>query len=150
MCRSSETINVNMFLKLAMIRFPGVLIGLSYNELGKVTHFQKHLCSSIETQGAEEFNRLNRSLSLACKPAALYSNLRRSSLYINLHDRYRRTTTSQARESRSVVLYYGNFFIVRMSSRACDVMLLFCGILYAFARRSCKSKYRVYITNQAK
>ena len=41
-------------------------------------------------------------------------------------------------------LYY---FIVRMSSRACDVM--FCGILHGFVRPSCKSIYRVYITNQA-
>ena len=36
-------------------------------------------------------------------PSALYSNLRRSALYIDLHDGYRRTTTSQARESWSVL-----------------------------------------------
>ena len=37
-----------------------------------------------------------------------------------------------------------------MPSRACDVMLLFCGILHVFVRSSCKSIYRVYITKQAK
>ena len=41
-------------------------------------------------------------------------------------------------------------FIVRMSSRACDVMLLFCGIFHVFVRPSCRSIYRVYITKQAK
>ena len=32
--------------------------------------------------------------------------------------------------------------------RACDVILLFCGIL-VFVRPSCKPMYRVYITKQA-
>ena len=37
----------------------------------------------------------------------------------------------------------------QMPARACDVMLLFCGILLEFVRPSCKSIYRIYITKQA-
>ena len=37
-----------------------------------------------------------------------------------------------------------------MSSRARDVVLLFCGILHVFMRPSCKSTYRICITKQAK
>ena len=33
-------------------------------------------------------------------------------------------------------------------TRACDLMLLFCGIVLVFVRTSCKSIYRVYITKQ--
>ena len=37
----------------------------------------------------------------------------------------------------------------QMPPRACDMMLLFCGIVLVFVRPSCKSIYRVYITKQA-
>ena len=37
----------------------------------------------------------------------------------------------------------------QMPARACDVILLFCGILLEFVRPSCKTIYRVYITKQA-
>ena len=49
------------------------------------------------------------SLRKWCKPTALQSKLRMSSLYIGLHDAYRRTTTSQARESWCV------FYIIIIS-----------------------------------
>ena len=57
--------------------------------------------SSLKTQGAEVSSIGRFPLCKWCKPTALYSNLRMSSLYIDLHDGFRRTT-----------------------SCACDVMLL--------------------------
>ena len=53
------------------------------------------------------------------------------------------------RAKAEVFLLYGNYFIVRMPSRARDVMLPFCGIHHIFVRPSRKSIYRVYITKQA-
>ena len=80
-----------------------------------------------------------------CNRPALYSKLPRRSLYVDLHNRYRRSTDIAGAESwSSYVLCYGNYFIVRMSSRACDVMLL-----HVFMRPSCNAIYRVYIRKQA-
>ena len=63
-----------------------------------------------------------------CKPTVLYSNLRRSSLYIDLHDGYHRTT-SQARESWCCVIYYGK---VRNSSYCVLARLLYDVIVLTF------------------
>ena len=93
------------------------------------------------------------SLRWWCTPTALYtatcSYLRRSSLYIDLHDGFRRTTTSQARESWCVfLLFYCLRVHWQMPARACDMMLLFCGIVLAFSRPSCKSILSVDTTER--
>ena len=71
--------------------------------------YKEHLWAGSGMPKSDANHRSQRSsigrfsLRKRCKPTALCSNLRRSSLYIDLHVGYRRTTTSQARPWRNVL-----------------------------------------------
>ena len=83
------------------------LIETWYHYKGTVHNVSCHTIMSYSSWSQHRGQRssIDRfSLRKWCKPTALYSKLRMSSLYIDLHDAYRRTRTSQACESWRV--YY--------------------------------------------
>ena len=88
--------------------------------------------NGFTSQDSEEFNR---SLSSVCGASWPHSTTTRGEVRYILT--YTMGTAEQQHRRRA------------KADRACDVMLLFCGIVIVFVRPSCKSIYRVYIIKQA-